>query len=150
MTAKKLTRKQMADLMNTEGKRLYVYRKLNFKEIALELGVDARTISNHAKKGEWEKERELANVTPERIKQMVVEEMMKVSRGETVDTGRIDALSKMHKIYQSLSDDKKNYLAWLDGFEASAKYLQEIGMLDESKQLNKWQNLFVQDVIFKG
>lgn len=94
---KEKTREQQA----AEG--LFVDQFWDAQQIADFLKVQPATVGVWRKKGEWDKKREETINNPVKMRRLIAQQMLLIAQGEkaTIDA---DALSKMFKVYEGLSD----------------------------------------------
>lgn len=144
MEEKKTRTKEEMDRIREQAEDCFLRLGMKGREIAKYLDVSEQSISGWRKNGNWDKRKELAELTPVKLKELMMEEARKVIAGEKSE---IDA-DQLSKIMASIDrlDKRVNarvvmeVLRMLDNFTADINPKHAI-------ESTKYHKLFLQHII---
>jgi len=85
------------------AKNLFVENFWNANDIADFLNIEPSTVGRWRRHGKWDQEREDTINNPIKMKRLIAKQMMLIVQGQPCELDA-DALSKMYKVYEGVSD----------------------------------------------
>lgn len=145
-----MAKKQNEDQVKkaAEAKAMYMNTNLSQKEICVLVGWTEKTFSLHKTKGNWEAEKGARTTTNQNI---VIEIYKKIEKEVAADTLNADAIYKLSKSIEMLSDKKTNASQLINFGEAFCLFLLgESEFRELAKPVNKALDLMIRRTLNNG
>ena len=117
------------DYLQAQGKDLYA-KGFSIPNIGELIGVGEKTLYKWRDEHNWEKARELALIKPSEIKNMILEYLVALRKGESLPY-KADDLSKVSAAFDRLNDSRKKAVYTMETFDDFTSHI--ITMAGRSK-----------------
>lgn len=143
------------DQKKLDGKNLYI-KGFSLQSISSIVKISLDSIRKWHKEGEWERAKELANISPSEIENMVLENIKAIKEGKPL-LYKSDDISKLVASLDRLKDKKRKAVYTMQAFMDFDNKLLEIAgglkgskreeRLQKIKELRQWQDEYVNSLL---
>lgn len=112
-----------ADYKKSQGKDLFIkgFSITNIYEI---IGIGVKTLGKWRDEDDWETEKELSNIKPSEIKNLILRYVLDIKEGKT-PKHKADDLSKIAAAFDRLNDGRKKAVYTMESIDGFSSYMLE-------------------------
>ena len=112
-----------ADYKKSQGKDLFIkgFSITNISEI---IGIGTKTLAKWRDEDDWEKEKELSNIKPSEIKNLILRYVLDIKEGKK-PSHKADDLSKIAAAFDRLNDSRKKAVYTMESIDGFCSFMLE-------------------------
>lgn len=112
-----------ADYKKSQGKDLFIkgFSITNIYEI---IGIGVKTLAKWRDEDDWEREKELSNIKPSEIKNLILRYVLDIKEGKK-PTHKADDLSKIAAAFDRLNDSRKKAVYTMESIDGFCSFMLE-------------------------
>ena len=135
--------KEEGAMRRNKALRLYLYHDLTQAEVAETVGVSKTTINKWAQEDKWAEQKEVSNMTPDRLQAETLKEINKILDGGEPDYAKIKAIRMLYNVYADLAKMKGDMAQFMEGFRRVSDWFESQNRIEDAKTANRLHDEFV-------